>query len=379
MMTANSAPTNEEVKAAVSASPALALLRHRMAVERGRHRPRLARYVEQHRGDGAAEQRAPVDARQHDDRRGRRHGEGQRQQDRDAVGAAEAGQHADEDAEHDADAHQQDVVRLERDRKAVKQIGRSLPSSVPVPLRRPGASLLSCARSQPSIKVPASPRSAPWAAARGTTSRTSCRSRPARRSRPRSVSGQRIAPEPSHEDRRSAAPRRGKCRDTAAMRDIDRGRHHNRHAPSAAAPQVANTLGGRRRRTMRNRLTTLAIRIDEPDIEREESGLRPLDAPADAGLQAADTSRCSRTARWRLRRRSRRAAGTGRDRCRCDASLMQSSNCAAGGRSRRRPFEAPPACAALSLVTWRGSPLPSSALGGAFLRSRPTWRIPRRS
>ena len=50
-----------------------ALLRHRIAVERGRHRPRLARNVEQDRGDGAAEQRAPVDARQHDDRRGRRH------------------------------------------------------------------------------------------------------------------------------------------------------------------------------------------------------------------------------------------------------------------------------------------------------------------
>ena len=81
----------------------LALLRHRMAVERGRDRPRLARNVEQDRRDGAAEQRAPVDAGQHDDRRGRRHAEGQRQQDRDAVGAAEARQHADDHAEQDAD------------------------------------------------------------------------------------------------------------------------------------------------------------------------------------------------------------------------------------------------------------------------------------
>ena len=101
----------------------LALLRHRMAVERGRDRPRLARNVEQDRGDRAAEQRAPVDAGQHDDRRGRRHAEGERQQDRDAVGAAEPGQHADDHAEQDADHHQQQVERLDHDREAVKQIG----------------------------------------------------------------------------------------------------------------------------------------------------------------------------------------------------------------------------------------------------------------
>ena len=100
-----------------------ALLRHGMAVEGGRDRPWLARNVEQHRGDGAAEQRAPVDAGQHDDRRRRRHGERQRQQDRDAVGAAEAGQHTDDDAEHDADEHDQEVERLENDAEAVKQIG----------------------------------------------------------------------------------------------------------------------------------------------------------------------------------------------------------------------------------------------------------------
>jgi len=71
----------------------LALLRHRMAVEGGRDRPGLARNVEQHRRDGAAEQRAPVDAGEHDDCRGRGHAEGERQEDRDAVGAAEAGQY----------------------------------------------------------------------------------------------------------------------------------------------------------------------------------------------------------------------------------------------------------------------------------------------
>ena len=129
MITANSAPTKDEVKAAVSASPALALLRHRIAVEGGRHRPRLARDVEQDRGDGAAEQRAPVDAGQHDDRRGRRHREGQRQQDGHAVGAAQARQHADDDAEHDADDHQQQVERLQRRRRSRETDCRRLRTS----------------------------------------------------------------------------------------------------------------------------------------------------------------------------------------------------------------------------------------------------------
>ena len=49
--------------------------------------------------------------------------EGERQQDRDAVGAAEAGQHADDHAEQDADHHQQQVERLQHHGEAVKQIG----------------------------------------------------------------------------------------------------------------------------------------------------------------------------------------------------------------------------------------------------------------
>ena len=38
------------------------------------------------------------------------HREGERQQDGDAVRAAEARQHADDDAEHDAGEHQRDVA-----------------------------------------------------------------------------------------------------------------------------------------------------------------------------------------------------------------------------------------------------------------------------
>ena len=167
-----------------------ALLRHRMAVEGGRHRPWLAGDVEQDRGDGAAEQRAPVDAGQHDDRRGRRHREGQRQQDRDAVGAAQAGQHADEDAEQDADDHHHDVERLEHDRKAVKQIGDFF--------HVPALALRDRSSSSPVSETETSPPSAPSAAAPGTISRKPERSPAARRarSRPRCPS---VAAEPPHE------------------------------------------------------------------------------------------------------------------------------------------------------------------------------------
>ena len=111
-----------------------ALLRHRIAVEGGCDRPRFARDIEQDRGDGAAEQRAPVDARQHHDGGGRVHGEGQRQQDRHAVRAAEPRQHADENAEHEADHHQRERFPRHQDDEAVQQQaegfhGRSIPVS----------------------------------------------------------------------------------------------------------------------------------------------------------------------------------------------------------------------------------------------------------
>ena len=98
-----------------------ALLRHRIAVEGGGDRPGLARNVEQDRGDGAAEQRAPVDARQHDDGRGRVHREGERQQDGDAVRPAEPRQHADENAEDQPDHHQRQRLPRHQDGEAVEQ------------------------------------------------------------------------------------------------------------------------------------------------------------------------------------------------------------------------------------------------------------------
>src|SRR6266481_3689869 len=104
--TANSAPTKDDGKAA----------------ERGGHRPGLARDVEQDGRDGAPEERAPVEAREQDDGRRRRHGEGQRQQDGDPVGAAEARQHADDGAERDADDGEKEVVRLKRDLEAEEEV-----------------------------------------------------------------------------------------------------------------------------------------------------------------------------------------------------------------------------------------------------------------
>ena len=87
--------------------------------------------------------------------------EGQRQQDGDAVGAAETRQHADDDAEHDADHHQQRFVRLQHDGEAVEQIAnifhvRSSILRVALATRR-------------RVKARDSSRSAPSAAAPGTS------------------------------------------------------------------------------------------------------------------------------------------------------------------------------------------------------------------
>ena len=81
----------------------LALARHLVAVEAGDDRRRLARQVEQDRRRRAAVLRAVVDAGEHDQRRHRRQRVGHRQQHRDGRDRADAGQHADQRAEQDAD------------------------------------------------------------------------------------------------------------------------------------------------------------------------------------------------------------------------------------------------------------------------------------
>jgi hypothetical protein len=128
---------------------AVPLAGHRIAVEGGRHRPRLARDVEQDRRDRSAEERAPVEAGEQDDRGGGIHGERQREQDRDPVGAAQARQHADDGAERDAEHREPEVGGLQRHREAEEQV---------LPAHR-------------SVAEPGLER-APWASAPGTTSRT---------------------------------------------------------------------------------------------------------------------------------------------------------------------------------------------------------------
>jgi hypothetical protein len=98
-----------------------ALLRHGIAVEGGGDRPGLARDVEQDGGDRPAEKSAPVNAGEHDDGRGRRHAEGQRQQDGHAVGAPQARQHADQDDQEQPDQHVQDVHGIGQDPEAQDQ------------------------------------------------------------------------------------------------------------------------------------------------------------------------------------------------------------------------------------------------------------------
>ena len=71
---------NEPIAAIASAGPARPCLRHLVAVERGHHRGRLARNVDQDRGGRAAILRAVIDAGEHDQRADRRQAEGDRQQ-----------------------------------------------------------------------------------------------------------------------------------------------------------------------------------------------------------------------------------------------------------------------------------------------------------
>ena len=102
--------------------PAQALPGQRIAVEGGGHRPRLARDVEQDGGDRAAEESAPVERGQQDDRGGRRHRERERQQDGHTVGAAQSGQHADDRAQQDARDRHEQIERGDGDREAQEEV-----------------------------------------------------------------------------------------------------------------------------------------------------------------------------------------------------------------------------------------------------------------
>ena len=106
--------------------PGAALLRHLVAVEAGDDRRGFARHVDQDRGGRAAVLRAVEDAGQHDQRRGRRQREGERQQDRDGGDRRDARQHADQRADQRAEKAEADVGRRQRDREAGGEIGEQV-------------------------------------------------------------------------------------------------------------------------------------------------------------------------------------------------------------------------------------------------------------
>ena len=128
--------TKEPMAAVASAWAARAGLGHLVALDRGDHRGGLARGVQQDRGGRAAVHAAVVDAGEHDERAGRLQGVGDRQQQRDGHGRADAGQHADGGAEEDADQGVEQVRRGQRGGEPVHQGGPDVHQSIPS--RMPG-------------------------------------------------------------------------------------------------------------------------------------------------------------------------------------------------------------------------------------------------
>ena len=103
---------------------ALALLGQRKSVQTGHGVRRMARQIEQDRADRSAILGAVIDAGEHQDRRHRLHPEGQRQQNRNRRDRSHSRQHADQVADQHAEEAIHQVVRLERDAKAVPEIGK---------------------------------------------------------------------------------------------------------------------------------------------------------------------------------------------------------------------------------------------------------------
>ena len=101
---------------------------HRVTVKRGHHRRFVAGNVEEDGGDPPPIHRAVVDRGQQRQRlrRVKADGKGQRDQDRDAVRRAKAGQGADDGAEEAADDRKEKGVRRDGDGKAERQIGESV-------------------------------------------------------------------------------------------------------------------------------------------------------------------------------------------------------------------------------------------------------------
>jgi hypothetical protein len=82
--------------------------------------------ADQDRSRRAAITRAVVEAGHQDDRRRRVHAVGDRNQQRDAGGRPDAGQHADDGAEQHADERVEQVDRLQADRKTLEKVADAL-------------------------------------------------------------------------------------------------------------------------------------------------------------------------------------------------------------------------------------------------------------
>ena len=123
--------------------PAPALARHLVALERGDDRGALTRGIEQDRGGRAAVHATVVDAGEHDQRGGRVELVGDRQQQRHGQRRPDSGQHADSGAERHADQGVEQVDRLQRTGKAVREEREGIhderpPGSEEELLERPG-------------------------------------------------------------------------------------------------------------------------------------------------------------------------------------------------------------------------------------------------
>jgi hypothetical protein len=93
--------------------PGLALLGQRPAVEHDGHRPGISGHAEQNRGNQAAIHRAPIDARQHHQRRHGLEEHRHRKQDRDPGGPADSRQHTHQQPQDHAEHHETDASRGE--------------------------------------------------------------------------------------------------------------------------------------------------------------------------------------------------------------------------------------------------------------------------
>ena len=113
---------NEAMAAIASAGPARPLPRHLVAVDAGHDRGGFAGQIDQDRRGRSAVLRAVIDAGQHDQRRRRRQRVGDRQQHGDGSHRADAGQHADQCPQQDAEKTIEQVLHGDGGRETEGEI-----------------------------------------------------------------------------------------------------------------------------------------------------------------------------------------------------------------------------------------------------------------